>query len=78
MFDNLLAQLERNPKNWNPIIKSDPLIGKELSVNNPKIAGRYFRSAESIDGQLITKIANGRHHSMRLEEFDNMILDLLS
>jgi len=77
VFDNLLAQLKRNPENWNPIIKSDPFIGKELSVNNPKIAGRYFRSAESIDGQLITKIANGRHHGMRLEEFDKMILDLL-
>lgn len=77
MFDRLLTSLRRNPENWNPVIKSDPLIGKELFVNNPKIAGRYFRSAESINGQLITKIANGRHHSMRLEEFDEMILNLL-
>ncbi len=76
-FNKLLKELQQNPDNWNPVIKSDAFIGKELFVNNPAIAGRYFRSAEPIDSQLIMKIANGRHHGMRLEEFDNMILNLL-
>lgn len=77
-FNNLYAQLKRDPKAWNPVIKSDPRIGKELFVNNPICAGRYFRSAASPDGNLITKIeSNGHYQSMRPEEFDNMILNLL-
>lgn len=78
LFDNLYAQLKHDPKAWNPVIKSDPCIGKELFVNNPICAGRYFKSAASPDGNLITKIeSNGHYQSMRPEEFDNMILNLL-
>ena len=76
-FNALLKNLESSPENWNPVIKSDAIIGKELCVNNPKIAGRYFRHADSIDGQLIKRITAEHHSSMRLEEFDKMILDLL-
>lgn len=76
-FNALLKNLESSPENWNPVIKSDAFIGKELAVNNPKIAGRYFRSNDSISGQLITRITPKGYSSMRLEEFDKMILSLL-
>lgn len=76
-FNTLLKNLESSPENWNPVIKSDAFIGKELSVNNPKIAGRYFRPNDGINSHLITRITPGHHSSMRLEEFDKMILDLL-
>ncbi len=77
MFDRLLTNLRRNPENWNPVIKADPNIGKELTTKTLGEEVRYFRSAEPINGHLITKIEKGRYHSMRLEEFDKMIWNLL-
>lgn len=77
-FDKLFTQLRRNPENWNPVIKSDPNIGKELTTKTLWGGIRYFRSAEPIDGQLIKKSENNGHYqSMTLEKFDEMILSLL-
>lgn len=75
--DKLFAQLRRDPENWNPVIKSDPSIGKELTTKTPWGGIRYFRSVEPIDGQLIKKIENSHYQSKTLEKFDKMILSLL-
>lgn len=76
-FDRLLTSLRRDPEAWNPVIKSDPHIGKELTTKTPWGEINYFRSVEPIDGQVIKKIEKGHYQSMRLEEFDDMILNLL-
>lgn len=34
-FNKLLKELQQNLNSWNPVIKSDSRIGKELFVNNP-------------------------------------------
>lgn len=80
-FNKLLKELQQNPNNWNPVIKSDASIGQELVVNNPAIAGRYFRPAapanDMVTNNLITRITPEHHNTMTLEKFDNMILNLL-
>lgn len=80
-FNKLLKELKQNPNNWNPIIKSDASIGKELLVNNPAIAGRYFRpntpANDLVTNNFITRITPEHHTSMTFKEFDNMILNLL-
>ena len=80
-FNKLLKELKQNPNNWNPVIKSDAFIGQELAVNNPAIAGRYFRSNtpanDLVTNNFITRITPEHHNTMTLQEFDNMILRLL-
>ncbi len=75
-FDKLLKMLKTDPKGWNPILQHDTKIGTELlqkGTNN-----RFFRSSNEIDKHLITKIqSDGRYSSMTLEQFDNMILNML-
>jgi hypothetical protein len=68
-FNNLLEKLNRS----NPEIKSNPLIGKEVALEN----GRYFRSNSEIDKELIKKTTAENHSSMTLKEFDNMLLNAL-
>lgn len=79
-FDQLLACLRKHEDNWNPVIKSDPTIGKELRINNPNFvlgAGRYFRSACDLTSHMLTKLTPQHHNSVNLADFDKAILDLL-
>ncbi len=77
-FNQLLANMEKS--NWNPVIKSDRTIGQELRINNPNFVlgeGRYFRPAEGPTSHMLTRITPEHHNSVRMEDFDKAILDLL-
>ena len=77
-FNQLLANMEQ--PNWNPIIKSDRTIGQELRINNPNFVlgeGRYFHPAEGPASHMLTRITPEHHNSVRMEDFDKAILDLL-
>lgn len=77
-FNQLLANMEKS--NWNPVIKSDRTIGQELRINNPNFVlgeGRYFHPAEAPTSHMLTRITPEHHNSVRMEDFDKAILDLL-
>ncbi len=80
-FNKLLEQLKLNPNSWNPVIKSDASIGQELFINNPAIAGRYFRpntpANDLVTNNLITRITPNHYNTISLKDFDKMILNLL-
>jgi hypothetical protein len=67
-FEKLLARL----KHENPVLKSNPIIGKEVVLKN----GRYFRSNSEIDKELIKQTTAEKHSSMTLKDFDKMLLNL--
>ena len=77
-FNQLLAHMKES--NWNPVIKSDRTIGQELRINNPNFVlgeGRYFHPAEGPTSHMLTRITPEHHNSVRMEDFDKAILDLL-
>ncbi len=77
-FNQLLAHMKEY--NWNPVIKSDRTIGQELRINNPNFVlgeGRYFHPAEGPTSHMLTRITPEHHNSVRMEDFDKAILNLL-
>lgn len=77
-FNQLLAHMKES--NWNPVIKSDRTIGQELRINNPNFVlgeGRYFHPAEGPTSHMLTRITPEHHNSVRMEDFDKAILNLL-
>lgn len=80
LFQDMLLNIRKDPKAWNPGIKSKPDIGKEVIINRYGF-DRYFRPAglHNIQNDKITCIKqDGNYFSMTLKQFDDMLLDIFS
>ena len=80
LFQKMLSNIRNNPTAWNPLIKSNQNLGKEVMINRYGY-DRYFRPAalpHIADDKITCIKQDGRFHSMKLNQFDDMLLDIFS